>query len=411
MQQTDAGTPFVPELSYVGLLFALFVVPRLLQRYRIPAALTAFALGAVAGLGFNLFREDHTIHLLSTFGIVSLFLFAGLDVDLHQLRAEAKVLVQHVTLRFLLLVAVAFAALKLFALDLRAAVIVALGLVIPSTGFILDSLRGLGVSEREGFWIRAKAIGTELVALTLLFVTLQSTTARQLGLSTVALAVVIGVLPIAFRLFATVIVPHAPRSEFAFLMMVAVVCAFATRRLGVYYLVGAFLVGMAAKRFREQLPALASDKMLHAVEAFSSLFVPFYFFHAGLRLRASDFSLAALGTGALMVAVVLPLRLGTVALHRRLALGESLRTSLRVGVPMLPTLVFTLVTVEILRERFAVPPYVLGGLVIFTIVNTLVPALVLRRPAPDFELTVDVVPDPEVEPGLYQAPEPVVKAG
>lgn len=392
MQQNDAVPPIVPELSYVALLFALFVVPRLLQRYRIPAALTAFALGAVAGLGLNLFREDHTIHLLSTFGIVSLFLFAGLDVELHQLRSEAGVLVQHVALRGALLVLVALAAARLFDLDPRASTIVALGLVIPSTGFILDSLRTLNASERERFWIRAKAIATELMALTLLLVTLQSTTAARLATSMVALALVIGVLPFAFRLFAKVIVPHAPRSEFAFLMMVAVVCALATRRLGVYYLVGAFLVGMAARRFREQLPALASDNMLHAVEAFSSLFVPFYFFHAGLQLRATDFSLAALGTGALLVAFVLPLRLAFVAVHRYLALGERLTTSLRIGVPMLPTLVFTLVMVEILRERAAVPTYLLGGMVIFTIVNTLLPSLWSRNAAPDFELTIDVVP-------------------
>ena len=34
------------ELEYVLLLFVLFVVPRLLQRFRIPSAISALALGA-----------------------------------------------------------------------------------------------------------------------------------------------------------------------------------------------------------------------------------------------------------------------------------------------------------------------------------------------------------------------------
>jgi Kef-type K+ transport system membrane component KefB len=66
-----------PELAYVLLLFALFVVPRVLQRYRLPAAITSFGLGAGAGMGLGLFRDDPTIEILSTFGIVSLFLFAS----------------------------------------------------------------------------------------------------------------------------------------------------------------------------------------------------------------------------------------------------------------------------------------------------------------------------------------------
>lgn len=69
------------EVMYVILLFALFVLPRMMARLRIPTAITGFGLGVVAGMGFGLFTHDPTIELLSTFGIVSLFLFAGLDVD------------------------------------------------------------------------------------------------------------------------------------------------------------------------------------------------------------------------------------------------------------------------------------------------------------------------------------------
>jgi Kef-type K+ transport system membrane component KefB len=194
----------------------------------------------------------------------------------------------------------------------------------------------------------------------------------------------VAALPIVFRWFAATIAPHAPKSEFGFLMMVAVVCALVTRNLGVYYLVGAFVVGMAAQQFRRMMPAFATIGMLEAVEAFASLFVPFYFFHAGLTFSAAYFQWAALATGAAFIVLALPLRLGAVAAHRRLRFGERLPDGLRVGVSMLPTTVFTLVLVGILRDTFAVPAWILGGLVVYMVFNTVAPSLFLRTPAPEF---------------------------
>ncbi len=92
------------ELTFVALLFALFVVPRVLQRVRLPAAITSLALGALAGIGFGLFQADATLKLLSTFGIVSLFLFAGLDVDFAELRGHGTILLQHIAIKLLTLI-------------------------------------------------------------------------------------------------------------------------------------------------------------------------------------------------------------------------------------------------------------------------------------------------------------------
>jgi hypothetical protein len=75
-----------------------------------------------------------------------------------------------------------------------------------------------------------------------------------------------------------------------------------------------------------------------------------------------------------------------VALHRHWALGESLQKGTRIGVAMLPTLVFTLVIAGILRDTYAVPPPIFGGLVIYTLANTLIPGYVLRLPATEIDL-------------------------
>jgi len=380
MPQTSA----IPrELDYVLLLFALFVVPRILQRHRLPTAITSVALGVAAGLGLGLFAQDRTVGLLATLGIVSLFLFAGLEVDFGELRREASVLLQHIAIGVAALLVVAIAVHSVLGLVWRPATLVALALLTPSTGFILDSLASLHLTDVERFWIKSKAVGTELVALAVLFVTLQSTTLGGLSRSTLVLAAMVVILPVAFRVFALRIVPYAPKSEFAFLLMVAVLCAFVTRRLGVYYLVGAFIVGITAQRFRERLPAIASEQMLHAVEVFASFFIPFYFFNVGLHLHREDFGAEALLVGGAFLVTMIPLRIAQVAFHRRLVLGEPLRKGGRIGVSMLPTLVFTLVIAEILLDRFGITRSVFGGLVIYALGSTLIPGFALRLPPSD----------------------------
>ena len=368
-----------PELGYVGVLFALFVVPRALQRFGIPAAITSLGLGIVAGMGFGLFQHDTTIHLLSAFGIVALFLFAGLDVDVEELRVNATIIAQHLAVRTVLLCLVAYAVARVLHLEIRAATLVALALLTPSTGFILDSISGLGLDPSERRWIKAKAIATELLALFVMFATLQSTTFERMGISLAVLAGMILLLPLVFRAFAVLVAPFAPRSEFAFLLMLALMCSFVTRELGVYYLVGAFVVGMAAQQFRRRLPAIASEELVHAVEMFASFFVPFYFFGAGLQLRRGDLDLHSLAYGGIFLAVLLPLRIGSVVWHRRWVLNEGYNAGLRIAVAMLPTLVFGLVIAQILRDRFAVAPALFGGLIVYTLVSTIVPALVFGR--------------------------------
>lgn len=377
------------------LLFALFIVPRLLVRYRFPTAVTSLGLGAAAGLGFGWFHDDTTIQLLSGLGIVALFLFAGLDVSFEELQRERGVVAQHLLILGFTLALVTWVMTLWLGLPLRPAILVALALLTPSTGFILDSLGSLPVTERERFWIKSKAVAAELLALGVLFITLQSATLARLAVSILVLAALVAVLPFLFRFFAVWIAPHAPKSEFSFLVILAVFAAMVTLRLGVYYLVGAFVVGLVAQRFREELPAMASERMLHAVEAFAVFFIPFYFFSAGLHLGRGDFSLEALLLGVTFLGLVLPFRILVVSLHRRVALREPLAHGARVAASMLPTLVFTLVIAGILRDRFDVDPAIFGGLIVYTLANTLVPGFALRIPVPDFGPMTEELPVPE----------------
>ena len=389
------------DARLVILLLVLIVVPRALQRYRLPGAISSLAMGFVAQ-HFELIPHSPALRLLSTLGIVALFLFAGLEIDGRELKRNASILLQHGAIWAGVLLLTAVASVRVLELGPRASMILALALLTPSTGFILSTLHSSGYSEGERFAIKTKAISAELLALLSLFFVMQSTTMRQLGFALLAMGAIIVVIPLTFRFFASVVAPHAPRSEFAFLLGVAIVTALLTRELGVYYLLGAFIVGVAAQRFRARMPALSSEKMVDALEAFGSVFIPFYFFVAGTHIDPSQMSWWAIAFGAALLAIFVPLRVGITTFHRRLVLAEAGPSSRRVAIALVPTLVFTLVLAEILRDTFAVANYVVGALIVYTVVNTTVPAFLTGGTAPAFE-TVEAPPAPEDEQGRPKA--------
>ncbi|MCB0308729.1 MAG: hypothetical protein KDD48_05105, partial [Bdellovibrionales bacterium] len=207
------------EIFYMIILFGLFVIPKVLQRFRLPAAITSFLLGTISAIFMpEVFVSDVTLKFFSTFGIVALFLFAGLDANLHELRREKNILLQHTFIGLVVVMGATILVRYGLDLDARPAVLVALALVTPSTGFILDSLKTFGFSPQINFWIKVKAVSTEFVALGALMICLQSVSWQQMAISIAVLGLMIILLPLVFKIFAKLIVPHAPNSEFTFLL-------------------------------------------------------------------------------------------------------------------------------------------------------------------------------------------------
>ncbi|MGQ4660165.1 cation:proton antiporter [Lysobacter sp. F6437] len=368
------------ELIYLLLIFGLLVIPRALQRFKLPAPITCLVLGVGAMLAFGDRVHDPVIVLLSTLGISSLFLFAGLEVDLAALRKGVGRLTVHLGIRVLTLAGMAWLAWRYLDLSWQAAALVALALLTPSTGFILDTLERLGLDEEERFWVTSKAIAGELLALAALFVVLQAGDPMELATSSlVMLAMIVG-LPLLFIALGRWVVPHAPGSEFSLLVMVGMVAAFITYKLGVYYLVGAFIAGLVARMLRLRMPRLASDDNMHALRLFATFFVPFYFFHAGTGISRDALTWEAAGLGLVITLVVLPLRIGMIWLQRRLMFREERGSSFKVSVALAPTLVFTLVLANILHVRFDLPGVLFGALILYTVLNTMLPSFLLHSP-------------------------------
>ena len=110
----------------------------------------------------------------------------------------------------LLVGAGAWLATRWLGVEPRAGWLVALALFTPSTGFILDSLRGFGLGRAGEFWTKSLGIGAEILALAALFVVLQSTSIDRLGVATLALLLLVFLIPAVLRLFATRVARWAP---------------------------------------------------------------------------------------------------------------------------------------------------------------------------------------------------------
>ncbi len=374
-------TALDPEILVLALICGLLVVPRALQRFRIPAPLTCFAFGIGAGVLAGEFRHDTTLTLLATLGISSLFLFAGLEIDFPGLWRGRGMLLGHLLVRLAVIAGAVWLGMTWLALTWQVATLFVLAVLTPSTGFILDSLESLGLEEKERFWVTNKAVAGELVALAILFGVLQSESAERLAMASGSLALLVAALPLAYLLLGRLVIAHAPGSEFSLLVMVGLVAAYVTKSLGAYYLVGAFLAGLAATMLSRRMPALASHDNQHAVKVFASFFIPFYFFASGMKVPAEALSLKALGVGLALSAAILPGRVAALYLQRRVLMHEPAEASRRVALALTPTLIFTLVLASILRERYGMHDALFGGLLLYAAISTALPSFLLKRGA------------------------------
>src|SRR6202041_3153805 len=302
---------------YLAVVFGLLVIPRALQRFRLPAPLTCFAFGIIVSGFFKPLVLDSVISCLSTLGIAALFLFAGLEVDIAELRRQIPSLAGHFAVRGLVLVACARLAAVYFHLGWQVDWLLALALLTPSTGFILDMLPHSGLDQTEQSEVALHAVAGEVTAVCLFLVISQAGSFKTLLISGGSIVLLIALMPLLFLALGRWVVPYAPGSEFSLLLMVGLICAVLTKTLGVYYLVGAFVTGLVARSLNKRMATLASAENLDAIGLFASFFIPFYFFHNGLEVPSAALVSASLVYGFVIAALVIPVRLGVVWLQSR----------------------------------------------------------------------------------------------
>ena len=366
------------ELGFVVLIVFLFIVPRILLRIGIPMALTAFGLGVATSFGFNFLDGDNVIPTFSTLGIISLFLFAGLEVDLDALKNSYKPLLGHVGIGTVVLIILAIIVTKLYDLPVGPAVVFALALATPSTGFILNNLETSNIPVEQKYWIKLKAISAELVALALLLIFSQTGGIdKTLGSFIIIIAMIL-VLPFLLKKLSVRLEKLSPGSEFGFILILALISSVITKKLGAYYIVGAFIVGMATGQYKRKYPSVTTDQIFQSLRSFSAFFLPFYFFNSGIKMPIGIFSLESLEIALLLLAITLPIKIGTIVLSRRFSFVEEWKDSFSVAVSLTPTLIFGLVLAEILKTKMGLSTTLYVGLIIYTLLTTIFSQLILK---------------------------------
>ncbi len=370
---TDLG-----EIHLLILISALFIIPKLLERANIPSPISCLIIGIVLATSIPLLAGDKTIGILATLGICSLFMFAGLEVDFEEISKYGKLIIVHLVIFLLLLVGCVWLVRSFTELGLRDATLFSLALITPSAGFILESLDYSKLSTDQKFWIKSKAIATEIAAIVLMFLLLQSETPTHLAIGSFLLIALVVALPFLLLFFAKIILPYAPGSELSFFVILAVVVGNITKSIGAYYLVGAFIVGIAIRSLHLRFAKMEFEKALSAIKLFSSFFIPFYFFKAGTNIQWNILSFEAFGIAIGLIVIVLPVRLGSMVLSRRLLHFENLKISGPISLSLIPTLIFGLVIADILYTRYALPNSLFGALVIYTLVVSIAPRLLKK---------------------------------
>jgi Kef-type K+ transport system membrane component KefB len=364
-------------LIYLAMALGLLTVPRALQRFRLPAPLTCFILGIIGVFLFKAAVDDRVLRVFAAMGIEALFLLAGLEVDLIEIRRQIPRLAGYLGIRAIFLSAIAWLAIRYLHMSWQAAALLGLGLFTPSTGFILDSLPQSGLSESEQSEVAINAIAGEITALMVLLILSHADSLQTLAISAGTIFLLIVLTPLFFLALGKFVVPYAPGSEFSLLVMVGIICAAISNAVGVEYLIGAFVAGFVASLLKTRMTTLTSHDNLMAVRLFASFFVPFYFFREGLEVPTEALVLKALLYGIAFSIVVLPVRIGKNWAECRYISRRSSASSMRVAVALSPTIIFTLVIAGILHESFHINDALYGGLLLYAIVATILPSFVL----------------------------------
>lgn len=363
------------DLKYLAIFSLVLIIPKVFIRLKVPTGITALSIGVIFGFIAPELKMDQLFKFLSQIGITSLFVFAGLEVDVEELKEDRKYLGKFLISSVMLLFAVASLLFYFLDFPFQEAFIYSLGIITPSAGFIINSLHSFDVTNDQEYWIKSKAISKEIIAVLLLFLALQGGNPKSLVISILFYSFLVFFLPVVFRAFFKFISPYAPNTEVPFLVVISLISGVISKELGAYYLVGAFLVGLIASRFKDLIFKKGEEDFFSSLSNFFNVFLPFYFFYAGLKIPMDKVGGDALIIGALAFVLFVPVRI--LLIHLNLKKQEKIiHTKIRdVAVSLMPTLIFGLVISGILFERAIINPRYLYALIFYTILTSFIPVI------------------------------------
>jgi Kef-type K+ transport system membrane component KefB len=350
-------------VKFFIILTVLFFFPKVINRItKTPDPISELILGIIFGLALpSFFFLDDMLQILSTIGIITLFVFSGMDIDVGFIKSNKKFFIENIVLHILIFITVGITIQFFLAVSYQIAFLISLAVTTPSASFILSSIKTIEKECKQ--WVEGKAIAGEVTGIVLLIILLSLTDVKLLLLSFVTIVLLITILPYILNILYKKIFSKLIGTEFSFIFVVAVISAFATEFIGIHYLVGAFIAGYVSKQFinkiiqereYDHLSEPVGKQLIIGFGFFALIFAPFYFFTVGLSIKSSMFAFDTLILAILLCISIVLFRLAITSGHRMIRIKENISTAIQTSAMIIPTLVFTFVIAEILLKQFQV---------------------------------------------------------
>jgi Kef-type K+ transport system membrane component KefB len=323
------------------------------------------------------------LSVLSTLGIIILFVYSGLEVDTKFISNHKLFFIKHIAIHFVIFLLVGYLVNYYLQSGWIIAFMISLALTTPSASYIISSIKG----HKFFSWIESKAIAGEILSLLLLIILRRADNLNQIIYILLAIAGLIILLPFVLRILYRYIFSKLVGTEFTFIFVVAVISAFVTEFIGLHFLVGAFIAGMVSRTFVNEI--IADKKYTHITPSkgkqiivgfnfFVLTFTPFFFFVTGLKINTDAFQLHNLLFAFLMAVLISLIKIVITSLHRTISFKEKFSKSSAISVWLTPTLVFTFVIADILKSYFIISVEIYNTLLLYGLFTALI-SLVLEK--------------------------------
>jgi Kef-type K+ transport system membrane component KefB len=164
-----------------------------------------------------------------------------------------------------------------------------------------------------------------------------------------------------------------------------------SKELGAYYLVGAFAVGLIASKFKKQIFKDDEESFFGSLSSFFNVFLPFYFFFAGLKIKVADLTLEPLTSALILFVIFVPLRIWIIRVSVKRIKHDIDRNSYNISLSLMPTLIFGLVIAGILKDRGILEQKYIFSLIIYTLLTSILPVIIasFKKATGDEQQTLD----------------------
>ena len=299
-----------PIISFTILLIAIFIVPPLFERLKLPGLVGLLIAGVLLGQnGLNLLNpKSETIKLLSDIGKVYLMFVAGLEIDIEQFRQTKNRSMGFGFLTFLMPLIAGIITGHLFNFSWNSSVLIG-SLLASHTLLAYPIISRLGVIGNEAVTVTIGAtIFTDTGALLLLAICVGihggDFTAFKLftllgGLAIYSVVILFGFNKVGKEFFRRT--GEEESNQFLFILLALFLASVGAQAIGIEKIVGAFLAGLAVNGVLGNSPVKEKVEFVGSV-----LFIPCFFVDMGLLIDIPAF-IKTLSSITLTVAIVVAL--------------------------------------------------------------------------------------------------------